>query len=433
MSTTTSAATSSSPGVKDPHQIERDLAYLRQEKICEKLEFLVKQLLHHQPEDPVLFLCSQLRERCTSRSGSLRSSWNFKQKHDDGGDVGGAERPARALDFPPVGAADSEESAAIGNTAAVSPTLSDSANHRMNLTTPPGGLAYGAPHGAVHPSTGSVKSSRVTTPAAPRSAAGGSRPAGLERDESVKSDQSCFSIASTDMQEFLAEFRSARNEFLGPHCEMITRNDLAEIVDRVNLPLPDVRLIAELFDEMATASPAASSGAAAAARANDSAAPVQVPFEAFLARMNYKIQQRYSTDVIRAVFASMLAVNGEGSRTSPQANGGLGDTPRQTTPAAGLHRSHSASMGNGSTRLGAFSGSSSVMDTLLITGGVVPKTRVIEEGLWRGLGLRLGASEVNKILSSLGLPLDDGLLFHLSDFVALVNAASGQQARDDEL
>jgi hypothetical protein len=115
---------------------------------------------------------------------------------------------------------------------------------------------------------------------------------GIERDESARSDVSVFSIASVDMGEFLSEFRVAHFSLFGPDCPLITIDQLGDVVDRVALPLPDTRILADLFAEM------------------DIEHSGLVSFEAFLARMNFRIQGRYHADVIRGLFFALLQDSG---------------------------------------------------------------------------------------------------------------------------
>lgn len=486
-------------------QIEKDLVYLREHRICEKLEYLVKQLLVHQPEDPVLFLCSQLRERVASSRSSgniLRNSggslWGTGPRSAGGG--GGAEESEPVNDEDTVRIAGERPESRSSecptpHDAADSPTASDAAKghlQRHTVPSPPvaplhvvppntnhhasqGGVS-GAPSsssttGIAVGGTGSLKTSRVTTPAAanynanaPRAstAPGAStRPTpsgGLERDESVKSDQSYFSIASADMQDFLAEFRAARNDYLGPAAVWISRNDLAEIVDRVNLPLPDVRLIADLFDEMATQGEGAADcddisnskgkgGAAVNPTVNPTslsstsapAAPV-VPFEAFLARMNFRIQGRYPMETIRSVyFTHCGAVGGGGVGRGLVDALASGATPRSPTLSSSGHSApmtskqqqpitKSFSSAPAATQPSAAAAPSQRPVQSSWSG--MPRGRALEDALWRGLGLRLTSPDVTRLLATLGLPSDDAFVLQLTDFAALVAAATGQKDED---
>ncbi len=125
----------------------------------------------------------------------------------------------------------------------------------------------------------------------------------IERDESGRSDLSMFSIQSVDMGEFLSEFRAAHHALFGGSSARprICFQDLADIVDRIAVPLPDTNMIAALFLEMENASPQQSG---------------LVNFEGFLSRMAHRIQGRFSSENLAGLFLqlaatanSMLAMN----------------------------------------------------------------------------------------------------------------------------
>lgn len=432
-------ASSSQQQPRTAAQVAADLKYLREQRICEKLEYLVKQLLKQQPEDPVLFVCSQLRERLSASRGSDETSWwlhKDTEQHssasnedtvcvDDGGSRT-TTSPSATRNIPVPGAPSSSLQTAA---------------HAPSGTTP--GATAAAPF------SNSLRTSRVTTPAAARPlTTGGVGRGGLERDESAKSDQSYFSIASVDMQEFLSEFRSARNDFLGAQCDRISRNDLAEIVDRVSLPLPDVRLIADLFDEMAQGScntrPLSSDHSG---RGGEPTAPTPlmkgscpqdpqcdgqshddddatVPFEAFLARMNFKIQGRYPQDVVRQVYLSMLSYNHED----------VVESQEEAACGGGTDASASRGLTNAVAKAARVELALAVNATnsTVATSTGVPKERAISEGLWLGLGIRIAPAELQRMLNILGVGQGDSALLQLTDFSALVAAATGQQTKDDQ-
>lgn len=334
--------------------------------------------------------------------------------------------------------------------AAVSPTASEAAKQGQHHSAGSAAAGFGsstnlhqptAPNaptgslGGVAHAAGSLKSSRVTTPAAYNS---GSRAAtapgltgatrgGLERDESVKSDQSYFSIASADMQDFLAEFRGARNDFLGPQCEWMSRLDLAEIVDRVNLPLPDVRLIADLFDEMAAVS----------TTFDKDSTTKKVPFEAFLARMNFRIQGRYPLETVRAVFFAHSNGSSESINSdAPHKAGGAvvvsPHSPPLTTSAAPPRQVLVTGPKTFSVSAAAEAATSSTAAPLVQRSTVgMPRGRVLEDALWRGLGLRVSSADVSRWMHHIGVPNDDSYPLQLTDFAALVSVASGQKLDDD--
>lgn len=77
---------------------------------------------------------------------------------------------------------------------------------------------------------------------------------GVERGDVSPSDMSSFlSNASVDVQEFIHEFRTAKEEQIGglekPH---ITFDDLACIVETIPFSVPDAALLSELFDDLIT-------------------------------------------------------------------------------------------------------------------------------------------------------------------------------------
>ena len=61
--------------LRTSEQIQSDLLYLKDHKVCERLEHIVKSLLHEQPADPVLFICRMLRES-SKASSVIRASAN---------------------------------------------------------------------------------------------------------------------------------------------------------------------------------------------------------------------------------------------------------------------------------------------------------------------------------------------------------------------
>ncbi|KPA78291.1 hypothetical protein ABB37_06432 [Leptomonas pyrrhocoris] len=76
---------------------------------------------------------------------------------------------------------------------------------------------------------------------------------GLERGEATPSDvSSLFSVNSVDLQEFMAEFRLAKEESCGGgiECPLITLDDLATIMETVAFPFPDGAALLDLFEEL---------------------------------------------------------------------------------------------------------------------------------------------------------------------------------------
>ncbi|KPI82799.1 hypothetical protein ABL78_8189 [Leptomonas seymouri] len=80
----------------------------------------------------------------------------------------------------------------------------------------------------------------------------GSSP-GLDHGEATPSDvSSIFSTNSVDLQEFMAEFRMAKEESVGGgiECPMITLEDLAAIAETVSFPFSDGVVLLDLFNEL---------------------------------------------------------------------------------------------------------------------------------------------------------------------------------------
>ena len=478
--------------LRTSEQIQSDLLYLKDHKVCERLEHIVKSLLHEQPADPVLFICRMLRES-SKASSVIRASANAGLGASSPSGVGkladrfGQPEPL----LPPLVAGggsgelpevavetDSPKSDAAAGSATGSPAplfASSGAGPSFPsglppLTTPTastnqaGQSAQQLPMG-VKP--GSVQSSRVGTPAAVQvrkggfdiqlgaggGAAGTSAAAqlrtALEREESCKSETSCFSISSVDMSEFLAEFRVAHYALFGEHHQRISKMELADVVDRVNIPLPDVRMLVDLFDEL-----------------DDGTSLVR--FDAFLSRMNFRIQGRYPLELIKAVYFSILPgmVNGgvtplaryymEGAvgsgRTTPNntaslsSSGGAGGHQLQRSSSASSKTSanvfgyqHAQQQPSASTAVAGVqsrpvSSSAAVAaagSTTNNTGGSVSRRVCREDGMWEGLGIRVSLADFNRATQQLGIPSDDDAPCQVTDFVRLVNFITGQTKEED--
>lgn len=67
---------------------------------------------------------------------------------------------------------------------------------------------------------------------------------------SSSSDLSVFSCGSVDVQEFLTDFKQAKVQCLKEKQQLISLDDLVMILDNVNVPLPDITLLSDLFDEL---------------------------------------------------------------------------------------------------------------------------------------------------------------------------------------
>ncbi|SCU72496.1 uncharacterized protein TEOVI_000407300 [Trypanosoma equiperdum] len=311
---------------------------------------------------------------------------------------------------------------------------------------------------------------------------GGPMPPTLDRDESTRSDLSAFSVASMDLQDFLQEFRSAKVESVGAEAKMVDINAISDIIQNVNIPLPDTPIIADLFDEVRNIAALRYDTEASPDQANDmdcqkriSATTTVVTgsesnlidciyFEAFLARMAFMIQGRYPMEVLRGTFYSI----GESARQKPSADGAAQPssvTPPQTTQqqqqqkvcAEDIRGPSTSSFGVASrpyrvaaksgcrnSNSGALSADSSsnthTSPTVIPTTAAcpincsaaeqaaepsallngVPLAICVEEGLWRGLGLPATREEVERALHTLGIPVDGNYKCHVNDFVRLV-------------
>ncbi|RNF15761.1 uncharacterized protein Tco025E_05419 [Trypanosoma conorhini] len=307
--------------------------------------------------------------------------------------------------------------------------------------------------------------------------------AALDRDDSTRSDLSAFSLASVDMQDFLQEFRSAKADCVGAETQLVDIEMLSEILQCVNIPLPEIPLIAELFDDVkrtgamryshgclpaeegvGTDTPAATSCAA------EAEARERVYFDAFLARMAFVIQGRYPTEVVRGTFYSILEsvvqkkCSADGVAQERQQQKCTGDETRRTSSSSGsatsrsiraAPKSHCRSRSNtyadsgGNNSTTAPSPNYTAMQTYpsmprtksahcAAANGAQPAAELstllhgvslavcVEEGLWRGLGIPVSKAEVVNALQLLGIPVDDTYEFHVNEFVRLVMALTGQ-------
>nr|CCC93320.1 conserved hypothetical protein [Trypanosoma congolense IL3000] len=312
---------------------------------------------------------------------------------------------------------------------------------------------------------------------------GGTMSSTLDRDESTRSDLSAFSVASMDLQDFLQEFRSAKADCIGADTKMVDINALSDILQNVNIPLPDIPLIADLFDDVkrvgmlrydtgglqgdgdeADSLLKLPTGSAAGS-ALESKAMEFINFEAFLARMAFMIQGRYPMEVLRGTFYSLIdsaqqKCTADGfTRSSPslgspslpqqQQKSCAEDIKNTNTVCGGVsarpYRVAVKSVCRNSNTTG-FSGSTSsnphasptifpstaayaincsaiepaAESPILISG--VPLYACVEEGLWRGLGLPATRAEVECALHALGIPADGNYKCHVNDFVRLATA-----------
>lgn len=374
------------PIIHNPESdIESRLQYLREHRICERLELMVRELIAQRPDEPVLALCSFLKEAdrtlgiktsssspSSSLLGNLSNNNNNSNHNNIHQNSGHLQNSARGLSkqnpshqqqtaatvIPPssmnnnnnvaqplqrntFGSQSSLRSAATSAATTSQPnsphlgnTLTSNNNNATNL--PIGRNVSVASHASNLPplavrstnntaaadgtnnnnsvnvfqsiNTGrtSVTSGRVTSAAANTgragtattinnnnpTAAGNANNNFLERDESARSDLSMFSVQSVDMGEFLSEFRAAHHALFGGTKHRISFQDLADIVDRVAVPLPDTSMLAALFMEMETAS--SHSGL--------------VVFEGFLSRMAQRIQGRFSGENLAGLFLQLASM-----------------------------------------------------------------------------------------------------------------------------
>jgi trimeric autotransporter adhesin len=372
--------------------IESRLQYLREHRICERLELMVRELIAQRPDEPVLALCAFLKEadrtlgiKTSSSSSSnlgtnnnISNITNQQQQHlstsarGGGGtttstkqnlssqqqqqsaataatSTGGSGVPQPSsttgmLQRNAFGSQSSLRSAAtsVATSQPNSPHLGNTLNgsstnlpigRNVAVATQAGNLpplavrtnnnnsnsnaADGTntnnnnnnasllqqQQAAVHTGRTSVTSGRVTSAAA-NTGRGGTATATsinnnnnpntfLERDESARSDLSMYSIQSVDMGEFLSEFRAAHHALFGGTKHRISFQDLADIVDRVAVPLPDTSMLAALFMEMESAS--SHSGL--------------VVFEGFLSRMAQRIQGRFSGENLAGLFLQLASMH----------------------------------------------------------------------------------------------------------------------------
>ncbi|RNF02458.1 hypothetical protein TraAM80_06364 [Trypanosoma rangeli] len=349
------------------------------------------------------------------------------------------------------------------------------------------------PSSAMLVSWSSVRGSRNETPYGPAAlrfpTAGGENThsgpgtAALDRDDSTRSDLSAFSLASVDVQDFLQEFRSAKADCVGEETQLVDIEMLSEILQCVNIPLPETPLIAELFDDVKRISvmqynhgglPGEEENDAAIPAATSCAAEVEsrerVYFDAFLARMAYMIQGRYPTEVVRGTFYSILKsvvqkkCPADGVAREQQQQKFSGNETRYTSYSSGNATGRSiraAPKNNCRSRSNTFTNSaesnpttvSGPNSTAMQTYPGVPRAEsthcaaandgqpaaelstllhgvslavCVEKGLWRGLGIPVSKAEVINALQILGIPVDDNYEFHVNEFVRLVMALTGQ-------
>ena len=112
----------------------------------------------------------------------------------------------------------------------------------------------------------------------------------LERDESIKSESSTFSINNTDMSEFISDVRVAYQQLSRSRVlnGRVTRTDLGDIIDLIAYPIPE-KILCEMFAEV------------------DMENSGDVDFLECLTRMTFKIQGRYHVDTLRPIFQTTIS------------------------------------------------------------------------------------------------------------------------------
>lgn len=399
-----------------------NLRYLKEHHVCERIEAMMRHVLTTRPEDPIMAMCNALR------SNALRSSQDRGLLRASNNGVPGAGP------FPvPMNPGALSESSVVGPGAATAAPSANSGSVK-SVTSPP--IAVAVP----------LDSSRRGSVKETFSRGGSASSHRIERDESAKSDVSGFSINSVDMGEFLSEFRTAHFSLFNGNAQMppsptsndyglamlmnvaavpappgtyITMTELGDIVDRVSLPLPDTRLLRDLFNEL------------------DTERTGRVPFEAFIARMNYRIQGRYHHDVLRQLFYRLAKVS-QPQQTSPSS----GAPPTVVAPCAGdaavpapaaydlddLEPEEFAL----AQELGATTSSARTKSSLGGKGGVYNNAKAVSiskavciEGLKWGLGITVTTKQLDEFMQRLGLGTTfggTGAELHLLDFARLASA-----------
>eukprot|EP00996_Jenningsia_fusiforme_P001857 NODE_2714_length_1136_cov_25.558418_g2492_i0.p1 GENE.NODE_2714_length_1136_cov_25.558418_g2492_i0~~NODE_2714_length_1136_cov_25.558418_g2492_i0.p1 ORF type:complete len:272 (+),score=35.40 NODE_2714_length_1136_cov_25.558418_g2492_i0:58-873(+) len=113
-----------------------------------------------------------------------------------------------------------------------------------------------------------------------------------EREDSIQSETSTFSVTSVDMADFLMEFRQAYSQITQSKRSngRLTKAELGDIIDFVAFPTPD-RMLTDMFNEI------------------DVEHEGSIDLEIFLARMNFKIQGRFTSEVLKTAFRAVTQDN----------------------------------------------------------------------------------------------------------------------------
>lgn len=295
------------------------------------------------------------------------------------------------------------------------------------------------------------------------------------------SDLSAFSCGSVDVQEFLADFREAKfQRFAGK--DLLTLDDLSEVLDLVNVPLPDATLLSELFDELKTPSGVLVMGKgsgvtsvtvppttthmkksrtnSASLRQADGSMVMSmtgsssdggqrepsvscpdeeefIEFDVFLSRMAFMVQGRYPTEVIRSAFFAMMEEYRAGVLRASYKGRDWSDctlyssvepiNPPQNSKRAFNSNQEEPSR---STVPGPSGLQASVQPNFTQLSQSLPLHCCVMDGLYRRLGMRsLTTLQVQAALRAACLPEDDlNWGCHVNDFITLAQTLSQQSA-----
>jgi hypothetical protein len=355
-----------------------NLAYLKEHKICERLEVMVRHLLATRPEDPVLAMCNFVND--SNRFGFARVSLargNRPAEH-----AGAASHVTHSAGVRRVESSPS------------SPTTGNSAANRPFPTQP----------AHVESRRGSLVA--ATTSNSRMGSAIGHAGHRLERDDSARSDVSAFSVTSVDMGEFLADFRAAHHSLFATGRSNISIDDLADIVDRIAIPIPDTSILSDLFGDMTD-----STGL--------------VPFEAFLARMNYRISGKYHIEVVRRVFFSLVQASLRDETEIAAFEKRLDNAEylaalvEEDQAVRGHSTGHSGVAVKGSGTVTAAPSSALQRTTLSV------HLSAILESIQRGIGLRMTQRDAEDLFHKMGIHMDSGVVvLHIIDVARLMALAT---------
>ena len=111
----------------------------------------------------------------------------------------------------------------------------------------------------------------------------------LERDESIKSESSTFSVNSTDMAEFIADIRDAYQQLKRSRVcnNRVSKVDLGDIIDLIAYPIPE-RILCDMFSEV------------------DTDHLGEVNYLDCIAKMTFRIQGTFHADALRPIYMSCI-------------------------------------------------------------------------------------------------------------------------------